>query len=423
MGLLDFLFGRKKQATEIPRLTPKEVAPVATAFAGTPAMDWIECVRCSTRNPLTATNCRSCGRFLGEEDIEFTRSRLESQVAEPHFQSLKQKGDIDALFKLVQHGSTSVQELAILALRDIGTPHALELLLELLQGNVTWIRLWAADAIREIARAKPVDLGKVRDGCLLVLNDNDQYVREHALKLLAQVDSQAALDALHLALSDPEWLVRQCAVVALGELKDPRSLLPLLKAAEDADRSVQLNAIRSLGKLRTPQAIPVIVRALGFDDDYRIAACEALAELDGHPVVDPLLSLIVQDSSAYRRVSQKALMALGATRDLRALPAILDALGKTDVEWRMHAVKALARGRFPDPRALQALLTALKDSIWVIRRDAAEALGEIGNPEMLDELKVALKEEEKVDPKTPGRDSVIAKLREAIAKLEQQPKS
>jgi hypothetical protein len=74
------------------------------------------------------------------------------------------------------------------------------------------------------------------------------------------------------------------------------------------------------------------------------------------------------------------------------LPALLQAL--RDGDWWVRRAAEEALGRIGDPQALPALTQALRDEDAGVRRAAARALGKIGDPQALPALHQALRDEE-----------------------------
>jgi HEAT repeat protein len=59
-------------------------------------------------------------------------------------------------------------------------------------------------------------------------------------------------------------------------------------------------------------------------------------------------------------------------------------LRSSDIQTRRRAIKGLSRSR--DPRAMAALMAALNDQSYLVRKEAARALGEIGDAQAVEPL-------------------------------------
>jgi HEAT repeat protein len=92
------------------------------------------------------------------------------------------------------------------------------------------------------------------------------------------------------------------------------------------------------------------------------------------------------------RIRRAAAEALGQIGDPQATPALIQALRDEDFWVRRAAAEAL--GQIGDPQATPALAQALRDEMWLVRLAAAEALGQIGDPQATPALIQALQDED-----------------------------
>ena len=92
----------------------------------------------------------------------------------------------------------------------------------------------------------------------------------------------------------------------------------------------------------------------------------------------PLSALIKQLKSPSARMRERAAVALGESRDLKAVLPLIEALNDERPDVREHVASAL--GQLGDRRAVLPLCDALaNDRSWVVREHAATALGYIGD--------------------------------------------
>ena len=91
-------------------------------------------------------------------------------------------------------------------------------------------------------------------------------------------------------------------------------------------------------------------------------------------------------------VRRSAAAALWEIGDARAVEPLIAALKDEVYVVRINAIKAL--GKIGDPRAVVPLISVLKDRDTNVRIDAAEALGMIGDARAVDPLIAALKDED-----------------------------
>ena len=90
-------------------------------------------------------------------------------------------------------------------------------------------------------------------------------------------------------------------------------------------------------------------------------------------------------------VRRNAAVALGNIGNSQALEALIAALKDENEYVRLYAAEAL--GNIGNSQAMEALIAALKHEDWPVRWKAAEALGKIGNSQAVEALIAALKDE------------------------------
>ena len=220
------------------------------------------------------------------------------------------------------------------------------------------------------------------------------------------------------ALKDEDWAIREEAAMMLGTLRDPRAVAPLVSVLRDGDRAVRDAAIGALLAIGEPAVTtlgaclsdpvltvqelassvlatiadarvlnPLIVSLASPDWIVRMHAAKALGRIQDPEAIGPLLPLLQDKVKAVREEASTALATIGEA----ALSSLLDAL--THVEWlvRLHAVEALGKTRSPE--AVAPLLSVLfNDQDRAVREDAVRALGQIGDPRAVEFLVTAMKE-------------------------------
>jgi HEAT repeat protein len=155
------------------------------------------------------------------------------------------------------------------------------------------------------AEAAALELVALEDAALPALlrffNENQSNAPQQvdcrwwALRVLAEIQSPAAREALLQGVEDPNHRLRQCALLGLRLQPDERllsrapSLLAdrdaltaslagdalialgtqatpaLVKTLQDAPQSARLQAIRALARIQDPRSIPVLFKALDED--------------------------------------------------------------------------------------------------------------------------------------------------------------
>src|SRR3989338_618077 len=88
--------------------------------------------------------------------------------------------------------------------------------------------------------------------------------------------------------NDENWGVRRKAAEALGEIGGPKVVEPLIEAIKnDEDKDVRWTAARALGKIGGPKAVDALIEAMKKDEDEDVknSAARALDEI--YRALDP----------------------------------------------------------------------------------------------------------------------------------------
>ncbi len=169
----------------------------------------------------------------------------------------------------------------------------------------------------------------------------------------------AALRAVERSLSDADVTVRLLAIDTLAQQKDVTpSLLPLAGATDDDNREVRVRAIRALGASRERRAVVPLLARLGDID--RQVRVEAIGGLAliGDARAAPALKRQLGDLADDVRVA--AALALGKLKIADAVPAIVDLMRRPPFE-EVARQAAIALGDIATPDAIAALIERLRE--------------------------------------------------------------
>ena len=216
----------------------------------------------------------------------------------------------------------------------------------------------------EAAFVRPDLLSAFGDSVLQVYRDRPDQVLQQlrpedhpedvriAAVLLARSSGEAKLTFVH-------YLVTQ------GERSVP-ALLNLVDVEDDW--ATQVAAIQVLAKIGDPEAAKSVALRLSAENDWvRIAAAHALGELGG---ATPALVEALSDTSDT--VVSAALIGLGRSGDVSALPACTSFLAHSNPRVRASAVSTLSRlGSSADTTLLRPLLS---DPDYGVRYKAQQAI-------------------------------------------------
>jgi len=268
---------------------------------------------------------------------------------------------------------------------------------------------------------------------LSTLNTSSPRMRANAVKAIGQMGILKAIPELKKCFFDPNARVRKEAISALGKMKDSESIEWIVNAMEDNVAEVQQQAMKTLvefgalatepilnnlrhiqnkyvtramlltlGEIGDPRAIPVIqqyLRSTYFV--VRMAAVKALVPFGSKAVpslvemlsfptmnIRSLLNDVLRGKNRSAQI--RAIRALGALEDHRAVPILKQLIRKGDREIVQNAESALfsigtaAWGRcsaliclreIGDPSALPAIIHSLEDPSENVRLEAIRALG------------------------------------------------
>ncbi len=283
-------------------------------------------------------------RFLlsnSDFDINFWYTRSMN----PHNQA------VDSLCQLLSTGDEADRCYAARTLGALGTPVALESLVERLRDEDIDVCVDAAEA-----------LGAIGDAAAL----------PHLLESLANETSGEICTAVVGALSS---IGDKKALEALRKVVAERP--PGLEWEGDWDTwwDVQLEAVRALARQGDEQAVGVLVAILDDENqqDIEEEILKALAQIEGAGVQ----ALVDRLQGGSPRSRRRAVRALGFTQAAEATRT----LGRTlqDPEAEVRAAAALALAEQGAQRYLRAVLLLLRDQDDGVRTAAIEACGTLAD--------------------------------------------
>lgn len=194
---------------------------------------------------------------------------------------------------------------------------------------------------------------------------------------LNQPDDRVLRDGLILdALGDASPAVREVAAAWAARLLTPATLLPLM--ADPVD-SVRRNAALAALERQGPYALTAVAQlASGADPDVAMFACQVLGGIGSREAAPALLAALGRSEV---NVVQAAAEALGRLRLHDAVPPLVAMLGR-ETWLQLAAVDAL--GAIGSADAVEPLLALVPESFVAI--PALDALRRIGDPAALPPL-------------------------------------
>ncbi|MBM3235960.1 tetratricopeptide repeat protein [Candidatus Poribacteria bacterium] len=181
-------------------------------------------------------------------------------------------------------------------------------------------------------------------------------------------NSVIALYALSVDLRTPQVLI----IDKEGIVRHVGKSTPWTQMAEEIEK------LRGKTEKLDLSSVKLAVQSLKNPDGYvRWKAAEALGNMKDETAVPALIEALSDEVDSVREFAAKALGEIG---DNQSMEPLIDALEDKSNFVRMEAVKALEG--IADERAVSPLVKLLKDS--ELRPGAANALAEIGKPELVD---------------------------------------
>jgi bilin biosynthesis protein len=213
-----------------------------------------------------------------------------------------------------------------------------------------------------------------------LLGHVNPVVRRAAGKTLALImDPSTVPDLLHALLNDEDTVVRGSAVGALAKMGEA-SVPALLSILADPIRSESTkgHAAWALGFIGA-EAAPFLESAIRSDSiDVRCAAVGAIAHLAQEQGDERAIELLISTlKDTDPNVRSEAASAIGKMAYLPALPDLITALGDPDGEVRRTA--AVSLGKLGDRLAIPALEVLLTDDLEPVRVLAKLAIAKIEN--------------------------------------------
>ena len=341
----------------------------------------------------------------------------EASIRKSAVDALGRLGDPQAIPGIIQAFgdlSREVQLSAVEAMARIGKP-AVEPLHETLryssrksiQQNVLYAlaRIHDTSSIPHFVDSLSSTYSIVRRAAIKGLTALGLEAVEAVQEVIRTVELPMIDDLLNQAEKGATTVIRLRAIKALGTLADHRAvhlLKQLAASQEEAIQKAALNSMDEIGcacwqrcaalavllRLRIVPNVELIEEQLDDDsENVRRRAVQVLAQGGNPHAVPAVLQTVKTDANDTIRCA-----ALRAADELApADPKVVAAARKAldDPSPRVQAEGIRIIGRSPEAGNLRPLLESLKNPSWEVRRNAALALGNMGNialPSLLDRI-------------------------------------
>ncbi|OYR81952.1 hypothetical protein DJ71_12625, partial [Halorubrum sp. E3] len=233
------------------------------------------------------------------------------------------------------------------------------------------------------------------DTLVNVLKSKEEYsdqARRAAAGSLGKLEDARAVDALveHL---DPEKEhsvgVRERTIDALSLLGNTRAVQPLIDhSISDPDQEIKGKAIEAIGEMGDKRAIDplseIIQNREKYSADIRRVAIGSLIQLSDYEATEALVSALDDPSHETQKT---AVVALGEINAVSAMDEIEPLLKDVEnVQEDLRAACAVSLKKMGQQEAKEALIEALDDPSFVVRKEAIQGIGEAGIVDALPQL-------------------------------------
>ncbi|MEI6423585.1 MAG: HEAT repeat domain-containing protein, partial [Lentisphaerota bacterium] len=287
--------------------------------------------------------------------------------------------DVAALIKDLGSKDNSIRSRALENLSKLGA-RGVPPIIEAFMNTNSLVRKGAAEVLGNIGNVAP----EVVTALVKALLDRDAYVRKSASDALGKIGAPVIPDIMKM-LTDNDSNARKGAAEALGNIGNvtPAVAPNLIKTLEDVDGSVRKSAVEALGRIgsATPEVIPALISK----------------------VEDP-------DSNVRKSVAESLEKLNAMTAELKIKYCMLD-LGDDNGDVRKRAVDVLSKVDPVTPEVTAAIIKALEDKDYSVRKSSAEYLEKRGA------MTAALKATRHIIDLKSGNNAVRIRAAEALGNI------
>lgn len=262
----------------------------------------------------------------------------------------------------------NAMRLAILeTAQNIGTEDVLPVVVAALSHKQIQIRNKAAEVLSTLGQSGRIDPART---IIWLLRSRDVNVRRLAVDIAAKVGNKGGelVPRLLRYLRDEDWWVRERVLDALVQLAGKNLTQHLVEYLGDPSDVVRRYAVGGLVRLQDVRALGALVRTAMSDEDWwcREQAIEAMAVFGDARAIPYLLDILGKDPA----MRLACLSALGRLKAADAGPVVAKLLSDEDVDVRLAAIRFFAA--IDDPHAAPLLGPCESDASAEVRLAARE---------------------------------------------------
>ncbi len=296
----------------------------------------------------------------------FCLSRLKTPAADPALFSLLDDADpytralaigglqgVDYQYQAKKDGPQRKKVYALLGDKDI-------------QVQINTLRALGRPSFQPLTDLKPI---------IALAQTGHPNVRLTAIELLAKAKDASVLPILAGMLAKGEPRLQQICLNAYTDIAGPDALPILTQYTDHANWRVRDAVAENLGKIDSTAAIIPLLQKLYNDPEQTVEATAlgVLAEKNAPGATDLLWEKLARGGLMTRIIALGALA--GRPDSVKLVPVLAkeyEQPAKMDVDFRRQMAEALAGIKSPEALALLRKMTA--DSVYIVRREAANHL-------------------------------------------------
>lgn len=208
------------------------------------------------------------------------------------------------------------------------------------------------------------------------LSSTSPVKRVRSCRMLGLLESRSSVDVLTRKLFDPNPKVASAAIIAIGEIRDEKTLPALLKLFSVCSfpHAWLIASVLSFFGKAVYQPIKPYLKHGNLPEKKLILLLKVIGELQIVESIEELKVLYMESPSIDVKIA--SMNAIGRLNDLFAVKMILDAL--SNPLWQIRATACRIIGEMCIKGAAYRLIPLLKDSNYYVRKNAANALVNLG---------------------------------------------
>ena len=272
------------------------------------------------------------------------------------FSALNASAQLEPLVQKLERGDAEQRRSALASIRGLRSEAASRAAIPALKDKNVLVRATAASSVTFLPPSEAASV------LIPLLQDRDPFVRREAAYALGEVGDPSALAPLLVLLNRDKTIeVRSAAVIGLGGIADPSALAPLLailaKMPVEDEEFLRRSAARSIGRIaqfaRTGTR-DVITPQNFLPERFKDVKTPSAAVLSQSSVLfQPAVAQLLSvlgNSNESDDTRREAAFALGAIGDPAALPALRSNVGSVDNYLSEISKEAVAKIEAANPQ-------------------------------------------------------------------------